>query len=108
MKRQLKANFIDLKLLSHQELRLELARRLKLQRLALKIKQTDLAGRAGVAEGTIKNLEAKGQSSLETFVRVIMALGLTKELESLFVLKIQSIAEFERANEGQNLSRRVR
>ncbi|MGH8192570.1 MAG: helix-turn-helix domain-containing protein [Rhodanobacteraceae bacterium] len=67
------------------------------QRLAQDLSQTRLADMAGVSLGALRNLEKAGRCSLETFVAVVQALGLTGELEGLLVLKRQSIAQMERA-----------
>ena len=69
--------------------------RLREQRLAQSLTQRDLAQMAGVSLGALRKLEADGQCSLETLVRVAQALGLLEALEDLFVLKRQSIAQME-------------
>ena len=89
---------LDFNFASYQEICTELGLRLKRQRLAQSLTQQDLAGRASVALGTVKNLESKGVSSMESLIRVVMALGLLDELASLFVLQAtHSIAQMERA-----------
>lgn len=89
---------LDFAFASHQEICAELGQRLRRQRLAQALTQKDLAERAGVAPGTVKNLEGKGVSSLESTIRIVMALGLVDELARLFELKaVQSIAQMERA-----------
>lgn len=89
---------MDFTFAAHQEVCAELGQRLKRQRLAQSLTQKDLAERAGVALGTVKNLEGKGTASLESFIRIVMALGLVDELAQLFSLKAaQSIAQMERA-----------
>lgn len=75
----------------------ELGGRLRQQRLAQQLSQQELAAMAGVALGTIKKLENSGGSSLETVVRVVQALGLADELQPLFVLKRNSIAQMLQA-----------
>lgn len=75
--------------------------RLKAVRLSQSLTQADLAERAGVSVGTVKSLEKTGQSSMASLVRVVQALGLTDQLQSLFVLKVQSIAEMEQAQLAQ-------
>jgi transcriptional regulator with XRE-family HTH domain len=87
---------LDFRLSTVQEICQVLAQRLKTQRLYKNIKQEELAGRANISVGTVKNLEAKGQASLETWIRVLMALDLTQELESLFTFKSQSISDMEK------------
>lgn len=89
---------LDFTFATHQEICAELGHRLKRQRLVQALTQKDLAVRAGVAPGTVKNLEGKGVSSLESLIRIVMALGLLDELASLFALQAaQSIAQMERA-----------
>ena len=79
----------------------ELGRRLRAQRLAQALGQVELAQRAGVSAGTIKNLEGKGQASFQSLLRVVAALGLIDELQDLFMPKVRSIAEMERAEQAQ-------
>lgn len=74
-----------------------LGSRLRDQRLAQNLSQAALAGMAGMSLGALRKLEKDGRCSLETLVAVVQALGLTSELEDLFVLKRQSIAQMERA-----------
>lgn len=74
-----------------------LGARLRAQRLAQALSQRDLAQMAGLSLGALRKLEHDGQCSLETLVRVVQALGLVEELEDLFVLKRQSIAQMEQA-----------
>ncbi len=73
----------------------EIGRRLKSQRLAQNLLQKVFAARAGVAPGTIKNLELKGQARLETWVRVIMAVGQVDALSTLFEVRPVSIRQLE-------------
>ena len=70
-------------------------------RKACGLTQADLAERAGVSVGTVKVLEKTGQTSVASLIRVVQALGLTDQLQSLFVLKVQSIAEMEQAQLAQ-------
>ncbi len=74
-----------------------LGQRMRMQRLAQGLTQRELAQMAGLSLGALRKLESSGQSSLETLVRVVQALGLVGELEDLFVLKRQSIAQMEQA-----------
>lgn len=96
----IKSNLIDnllyFKLASPDEISLTLGQRLKDQRLAKNLKQQELAGRAGVSVGTVKNLESKGQSSLDSLVRIVSALDLVQDLDSLFTVKLRSIAQMEK------------
>jgi transcriptional regulator with XRE-family HTH domain len=76
----------------------ELGRRLREQRLAQNLSQAELAARAGLHRRTIENLETKTHTaSLETIVKVAVRLNVVAQLQDLFVLKVQSIAQMERA-----------
>jgi DNA-binding phage protein len=79
--------------------------RLHAQRLVQGLPQRELALRAGLSLGAVRKLEHDGQCSLETLLRVVQALGLTGELESLFVLRRESIAQMEKA--GQTARQRA-
>lgn len=84
----------------------ELGARLRRQRLAQLMTQKELAARAGLSAGTIKTLEATGQSSLDSLIRVVTVLGLVDELAGLFELKVRSIAEMERAERVAEIERK--
>lgn len=88
---------LDFAFFTSDEITAELGLRLKAVRLSQSLSQADLAERAGVSAGTVKALEKTGQSSLASLVRVVQALGLSDQLQALFVLKVQSIAEMEQA-----------
>lgn len=88
---------LDLGFSTCEEILREMGGRLRAQRLAQDITQEDLAGRAGVSVGTVKNLERSGVSSLETVIRIVQALGLTDQLQSLFEVQRRSIAQMEQA-----------
>ncbi len=77
---------------------LVLAERLGKARLAQGLRQSDLATRAGVALNAVKTLEGSGRSTMLTFLRVVSALGLSGELNGLFLPKAAlSIADMEKA-----------
>ena len=69
---------------SADEIFTELGQRIRAQRLLQGISQLDLAGRAGVSHGTVRNMEATGQASMASFIRIVQSLGLLAELEPLF------------------------
>ncbi|CAM3403397.1 HTH cro/C1-type domain-containing protein [Bordetella sputigena] len=71
--------------------------RLRAQRLAQSLSQRELAEMAGLSLGALRKLEDSGLSSMETMVRTVQALGLAGDLEELFTLKRQSIAQMEQA-----------
>ncbi|MBB4219432.1 helix-turn-helix domain-containing protein [Variovorax guangxiensis] len=79
-----------------------LGQRLRAQRIAQSLTQAELAQRAGVSGSAIKTLESTGMTTLETFVRVIQALGLVDELADLLTLRpTTSIAAMEQAQAAQ-------
>jgi transcriptional regulator with XRE-family HTH domain len=77
----------------------QLGQRLREQRLAQSLTQTELALRAGVSAGTIKNLEGRGQASLESLIRIVVALGLAEQLQPLFTLRTDSIDAMTQATQ---------
>lgn len=74
-----------------------LGQRLRAQRLAQGLPQRELAQMAGLSMGALRKLEGSGQSSLETMIRVVQALGLVDQLEAVFLPERQSIAQLEQA-----------
>lgn len=90
------ANKLDFKLSSAEEIGHELGLRLRQQRMSKRWTQHELADRAGVDVGTIKNLESKGQCALLTLLRIVIALDCVNDLASVFQLKMSSIAEMEK------------
>lgn len=95
-------------LASSSEVLLSLGQRLRAQRLAQGVPQRELAQMAGLSLGALRKLESSGQSSLETLVRTVQALGLVSELDELFVLKRQSIAQMEKAEVASQRQRAPR
>ena len=87
----------DFMMATTEEICAELGRRLRARRLMQGWTQVELAQRSGLSSGTIKNLERHGQASLESFVKIIAALGLADDLGELFRLKVVSIAAMEQA-----------
>jgi transcriptional regulator with XRE-family HTH domain len=79
-----------------------LCERLRTERLALGMTQADLAGRAGIATNTVSNLEAGRNVGFDAVVRIAMALGRTKELESLFQPRLDSIEDIRRYEKTAN------
>ena len=78
---------------SADEIGKELARRLKIARLALGLTQPELASRAGVSVGTIRNLERDGDCAFGTVIRIAQVLRLENGFDALFKPGIQSISE---------------
>jgi len=94
-------NILDFGFATYKEICKELGARLKAQRLSLSLTQEELAARAGVSPGTVKNLENKGQSSMESAIRIALALGLSDHMQELFKLQVKSIAQMERAEQAK-------
>lgn len=89
---------LSLTLSTPDEIGHELGARLRQHRLAQNLQQAELAARASVSEGTVRNLEKKGQATLESLLRIVIALGLVDELSGLFVFKPTSIKALEDAD----------
>ena len=100
---------LDIGFATYEEVCKELGARLKAQRLAQMLTQEDLAVRAGLSTGTVKNIENKGQSSIESVVRLGLALGLADHFQELFKLEVESIAQMAQAEQSKRIraSRRV-
>ena len=100
---------LDIGFSTHEEVCKELGARLKAQRLAQMLTQEELAVCAGLSTGTVKNIENKGQSSIESVVRLGLALGLADHFQELFKLQVKSIAQMDQAEQSKRIraSRRV-
>ena len=61
-----------------------LAGRLKSARRRKKITQQQLAERSNVSYATLRKFEKTGKISLESFVKIVMELGMIDELNALF------------------------
>lgn len=99
---------LDLSFSKPSEVVKRLCDRLRTERLALDMTQADLAGRAGIGTNTVSNLEAGRNVGFENLVRVAMALGRTKELEGLFLPKLDSIEDIRRYENSANRLRTKR
>lgn len=75
----------------------ELAAKLRAHRLAQNIPQSELAARAGISHKTLTTFEQSGKVSLDVFLRIVAALGLSESLSTLFELKQQTIKDMELA-----------
>ena len=93
---------LDLSFSKPSEVVKRLCARLRTERLALDMTQADLAGRAGIGTNTVSNLEAGRNVGFENVVRVAMALGRAKELEGLFLPKLESIEDIRRYENSAN------
>ena len=69
------------------EIAKSLADKIKEHRKKLKISQEMLAQKSGVSFGSIKRFETKYEISLQSFIKIAIALDLDKDLEKLFTQK---------------------
>lgn len=99
---------LSFKLATAQEIGSVLGERLRRQRLAGELQQRELAARAGISETTLRNLETKGVSTLETFIKVVIALGVADELSGLLETRHASIQAMEKASSPRQRVRRRR
>ena len=65
----------------------ELVEKIKHHRKKLKISQAQLAIKSGVSLGSIKRFESKYEISLNSFIKILIALNLEQDLENLFTQK---------------------
>jgi transcriptional regulator with XRE-family HTH domain len=77
------ADKIDYSLANSEQIVADLGARLGRLRLASNITQADLAARAGVGTRTLARLEGGEGGTMDSLVRVIVALGLNSHLEAL-------------------------
>ena len=86
---------VDYAIASSDQIELELCKKVARIRLARNITQEYLAQQAGVSVRTIRRLEAGLGVSFDTFIRVLTALGIQQNLQSL--LPDPSIRPIDRA-----------
>ena len=65
----------------------ELVEKIKQHRKKLKISQAQLATKSGVSLGSIKRFESRYEISLNSFIKILIALNLEQDLENLFTQK---------------------
>jgi len=99
-------NKIDFSIATSDQIEDFLCSQLKKIRLTRNFTQTQLAKESGVAIGTIRRLEEGKSISLNTFIRIMMALDLQQNLESL--LPDPTIRPIERVNTGGSERKRAR
>ena len=61
----------------------EFVEKIKRQRKMLKISQVQLAAKSGVSLGSIKRFESKYEISLNSLIKILIALNLEKDFENL-------------------------
>ena len=69
------------------EIAKNLAEKIKEHRKKLKNSQEMLARKSGVSLGSIKRFETKYEASLQSFIKIAIALDLDNEFENLFTQK---------------------
>ncbi len=69
------------------EIAKELVEKIKQQRKKLKISQIQLAAKSGVSLGSIKRFESKYEISLNSLIKILIALNLEQDLGNLFTQK---------------------
>ena len=66
------------------EMAREIAKKVRDKRLKLNLSQQTLSEKSGVSYGTLKKFEQKGQISLESLLKIALALGEMGPFEHLF------------------------
>jgi hypothetical protein len=75
---------ISIEMKSPFEVTREIAKKAKDKRLNLNLSQQTLSEKSGVSYGTLKKFEQKGQISLESLLKIALALGELNKFEQLF------------------------
>lgn len=99
-------NKIDFSIATSDQIEGYLCKQLKNIRLTRNFTQAQLAKESGVAIGTVRRLEGGHGVSLNTLIRIMMALDIQQNLETL--LPDPSIRPIERVNTGGSERKRAR
>ena len=75
------------------EIAKSLTEKIKEHRKKLKISQEVLAQKSGVSLGSIKRFETKYEISLQSFIKIAIALDLDSDIENLFTTKTYTSIE---------------
>jgi transcriptional regulator with XRE-family HTH domain len=88
------------------ELQVNLGERLRRLRLSRNIDQRTVAGKAGISEKALRNLESGNGSTVETLLRTLKALGYTQGIEMLAPeTTVDPLALLHRAKPPQRVRR---
>ena len=79
------SNFLNQK--TPNEIARNLAEKIKQQRKKLKVSQQELAQKSSVSLGSIKRFETKYEISLQSLIKIAIALDLDRDFEGLFAAK---------------------
>ncbi|PKN97540.1 MAG: transcriptional regulator [Chloroflexi bacterium HGW-Chloroflexi-5] len=99
-------NKVDFSIATSDQIEGYICSQIKKIRLSRNFTQVQLAKESGVAIGTIRRLEEGESVTINTFIRVLIALGLQQNLETL--LPDSSIRPIERVNNGGSERKRAR
>ena len=91
---------IDLYIKTSDEINMDLAKRMVQLRKRKRMTQEELAVRSGVTIASLRRFERTGEVSLKSFTKLAIALGVEKELDSLFTQV--PYASIEEVIRGQN------
>ena len=83
----------------------ELGTRCRLVRLTRNLTQQQLADMTGASLSSVRRFEAKGQCSLDLWVKIAHALQMVQQLEPLFMQQAASIAELEKQQAAKQRQR---
>ncbi len=86
----------------------ELGTRVRHHRLTRSLSQRELAARAGISVPTLRNIEREGQATLDAFIRVLMALGMSEQLAPLLDTRATSLKSMEQASKPRQRAPRKR
>jgi transcriptional regulator with XRE-family HTH domain len=100
------AHQIDFSIATSEQIEAALCEQMEAIRLTRNLTQAQLAHEAGVALKTIRRFEKGEGVSLDTFIRVLMALGLQSNLQNL--LPDPTIRPVERVETGGKERKRAR
>ena len=87
----------------------EFGARLKQQRLLKNFSQAALSIQSGLGISTIQRFEQGKGGTLENFLRIVMALGLVRELETLLLPmknSIEDVLNLQETSQRQRVSRK--
>jgi transcriptional regulator with XRE-family HTH domain len=76
---------ISINMLTPQEMLKRIAKNVRAKRLSLDLSQRTLSEKSGVSYGVLKKFEQTGQISLESLLKLALALQSLKDFEHVFV-----------------------